>query len=293
MLGRASSAERSIERLAKRRRSRRRRVLFAFFVLCLVLLFATVYGLRQSAVRISHVEIFGLSAMPAHAGQAGADASLSRYVTDAMHGWYWGIIPRDSIFFFPEDGIRSGILAAHRNIAAVSIFRNGFTGLSLKVDTRTPIARWCGSATPPQAGPPEEQCYVFDASGFIYAAASSTQTVNAFAVYAPLDPARGGPPAASETEPLEATIADAEKLPAVFDFARELATLGSPTTRIAIHDGEVNDYLASGTRVTYVLGHEQDAFTALVSARENLNLSDGSLEYVDLRFDGKVYVKRK
>ena len=79
----------------------------------------------------------------------------------------------------------------------------------------------------------------------------------------------------------------------MFDFARELATLGSPTTRIAIHDGEVNDYLASGTRVTYVLGHEQDAFTALVSARENLNLSDGSLEYVDLRFDGKVYVKRK
>lgn len=248
-----------------------------------------MYGLRQRAVRISQVEIFG------------SDASLSRYATGAMQGWYWGVIPRDSTFFFPEERIRTDILAAHRDIAAVSIFRNGFTGLSLKIDTRTPIARWCGLAsTPAEPGSThgsDEYCYIFDASGFIYAAASSTQTVNAFAVYAPL---QGDVP-----EPLEATIADAEKLPAVFDFARELATLGpprvgssqveagSPVTRIVIHDGEVDDYLASGTRVTYVLGHEQDAFTALVSARENLNLKDGSLQYVDLRFDGKVYLKRK
>ncbi|MDO8566972.1 MAG: hypothetical protein Q7R58_02365, partial [bacterium] len=62
---------------------------------------------------------------------------------------------------------------------------------------------------------------------------------------------------------------------------------------IVIHDGEVDNNLASGTRITYVLGREQDAFTALVSARENFNLADGSVDYVDLRFDGKVYLKKK
>ena len=51
--------------------------------------------------------------------------------------------------------------------------------------------------------------------------------------------------------------------------------------------------LVLGTRVTYVLGDEQNAFTALTSARDDLNLADGSLEYVDLRFDGKVYLKKK
>lgn len=277
MWGRTSSAERSGERLAERRRSRRRRSLIALAVLILLCFGLAVYGLRQDAVRISHVEIFG------------ADASLAHYATDAMQGWYGGIIPRNSIFFFPEESIRAAILAADSDIAGVSIFRKGFNGLSIKIDNRAPIARWCGLAPtvfePGSAHGSDEYCYVFDASGVIYAAASSTQTVNPFILYAPL--------AGDTEEPLQANLANAQMLPAVFDFARELATLGSPVTRIVIHDGEVDDYLASGTRVSYVLGHEEDAFTALVSARENLNLADGSLLYVDLRFDGKVYLKKK
>jgi hypothetical protein len=55
----------------------------------------------------------------------------------------------------------------------------------------------------------------------------------------------------------------------------------------------VDDRLASGTRVTYVLGDEQNAFTALVSARDYLKVADGSIEYVDLRFAGETYFKRK
>ncbi|MDP1759930.1 MAG: hypothetical protein Q8L01_00440, partial [Candidatus Woesebacteria bacterium] len=64
-------------------------------------------------------------------------------------------------------------------------------------------------------------------------------------------------------------------------------------TRVILRGDEVDDMLASGTRVTYVLGNEQNAFTSLVSARENLNLADGSIDYVDLRFDGKAYLKKK
>ena len=79
----------------------------------------------------------------------------------------------------------------------------------------------------------------------------------------------------------------------MFNFARQLDTLGSPVTKVVLRDDEVDDYLASGTRITYVLGHENIAFTALVSARGNMNLADGSLEYIDLRFDGKVYLKKK
>src|SRR3989344_3267565 len=76
------------------------------------------------------------------------------------------------------------------------------------------------------------------------------------------------------------------------DFARQLDTLGSPVTRVVLRGDEVDDYLVSGTRVTYVLAHEQEAFTALVSGRANFNLADGSIDYIDLRFDGKVYVKK-
>lgn len=276
MLGRTKLAERSNlsgqgERLAERRRNRRRRIVIAFFILLLLLLTAVIWGLQQSAVRISDVEVFG------------TDAALHEYATSAMQGSYLGIIPRNSIFFFPEERIRADILADHQDIAAISISRNGFTGLTIKVDYRVPVARWCGLS--PTAGV-NEYCYVFDANGLIFAAASSsTKTINSFALYAP--------PEVETLEPLGETVAYAEKLPSVFDFARELATLGSSVVSISIHDGEVDNILASGTRVTYVLGRERDAFTALISSRDNFNLADGSVDYIDLRFDGKVYLKKK
>ena len=263
--------ERGSIRLAERRRLRRRLSLVVFAILIVLVIGAIIYGIRQNALRISHVEVFG------------ADASFSTYATNAMQGSYFGIIPRDSILFFPEKRIRADILVSHNDIAAVSIFRNGFTGISIKVDYRVPIARWCGLG--PTEGV-EEYCYVIDANGTVFAAAAmTTRPINPFSLYAPL--------VGNTLEPMLATISNAGKLPEAFDFARQLATLGSPVEKVVIKDGEVNDFLASGTRVTYVLGREQDAFTALVSARDNFNLSDSSVDYIDLRFDGKVYLKKK
>lgn len=271
MLERTLSVERSSERLAERRRTRRRLGAIAFGVLLCLLLGTLIWGLRQNSVRISRVEVYG------------AEASLATYATNAMRGNYLGIIPRNSSFFFPEEKIRADILADHPDIAAISIFRNGLTGISIKTNDRTPIARWCGLAP---ADGVEEYCYVFDSIGYIFAtASSSTQAVNSFTLYTAL---------VGETlEPFRATIADAEKLPRTFDLARQLNTLGSQVTRVVVRTDEVDDYLASGTRITYVLGHEQAAFTALISSRDNFNLADGSVDYIDLRFDGKVYLKNK
>lgn len=278
MSGRASSAPQGNERFVARRRRRRRRVLIAFCIIFFLLCAGIVYELRQSAVRISHIQVFGLPT-----GEAGADQSLADIASRALQGNYFGIIPRDSIFFFPAERIRADIVAAHPDIAAVSIFRNGLTGISIKANARVPVARWCGLA--PTIGV-EEYCNIFDASGFIFAAAAtSTQTLNPFVLYAPLE--------GDGLEPIRATLASAEKLPAAFDFARQISAFGSPVTQVVIRDDEVDDYLGSGTRITYVLGDEQNAFTALISSREHLNLADGSIDYVDLRFAGETYVKRE
>lgn len=263
-------AERSNERLGARRRRLRRYFLYACGVLALFLLGTAVWGLWQPAVRVSTVLVFG------------TDADLGLYARNIMQGTYFGIVPRDSIFFMPESSIRKAILADHPEFAALSIARNGFTGLSVKAEPRVAVARWCGLSPIPDV---EEYCYVFDGNGYIFAADNTMQTLNAANIYAHL--------AGDGEEPLGATLAPAEKLPSVFDFARQLGTFGPRVSSIIIRDDEVDDLLESGTRITYVLGHEQAAFTALVSAKDKLNLSDGSIEYIDLRFDGKMYLKRK
>lgn len=272
MWGRPSSGRLGNERLLARRRRTRRRVLFGTFLLLVALSAAFLWGVRQSAVRISEIHVYG------------TDRPLPELALKEMEGSYWGIVPRDSTFFLPVESIRHNILTAYPDLAAVSIFRIGTTGLSLKADYRVPIARWCGLAIPEEGV--DEYCYVFDASGVIFASlATTTRTINPFALYARLE--------GEALEPLRAIVAQPEALPGTFDFARQLATLGSPVSSIVLRGGEVDCYLASGTRITYVLGDEQKAFTSLVSARENLNLADGSLDYVDLRFDGKVYTKKK
>lgn len=271
MLGRASSAPQGSARLAERRRLRRRRILITLVVLFALLCAGIVYELNQSAVRISRITVYG------------ADQSLADIAVANMQGKYFGLIPRDSTFFFPGASIRAGIMAAYSDIAAVSIFHSGLTGLSIKVDERVPVAQWCGLAPTPNV---EEYCYVFDAGGFIFAPhASTTVPINSFVLYAPL--------AGNVQEPLRAVLADADKLPDAFDLARRLATFGSPVVRVVLRGDEVDDILKSGTRITYVLGDEENAFTALTSARDSFNLADGSLNYVDLRFGGKMYLKKK
>ncbi len=291
MSERPSSAERNNsagrrpgESLHVRRQRIRRRILIASFALIFIALGAGIYGLQQSSMRISHVVIYG------------ADQSLANIATAAMQGSYLGIIPRDSVFFIPESRIRDALMTFDPNIAAVSIFRNGLTGLSVKVDYRVPIARWCGAAPLVSVASSTQQsvtgCYLFDANGFIYASTTGAP-LNDFLLYEPLASDQSGRSSTSTGAIIGATLPHAAELPGVFDFARRLATFGSPVASIVARDDEIDDYLASGTRITYVLGNEENAFTALASARADLNLSDGSLDYIDLRFPGKVYFKPK
>lgn len=200
-----------------------------------------------------------------------------------MRGTYLYILPRDSAFFYPGHQIRIAILRDHPELAAVSLFTEGVSALSIKVLPRTPVARWCGLAPTPDV---EAYCYLFDPSGYIYAAAStSDQVMNPYVLYDSL--------AASSTEPLGATLARASNIPATFDFARKLASIGGIVSNIVIRGDEVDDYVASSTtRITYVLGQEQQAYSALVSAKQNYDLSGGTLEYLDLRFPGKIYLKK-
>lgn len=294
--------ERGAGRLAVRRRVRRRRFLITLGVLSLLLCAGVLYGLQESMVRISHIEI------------SGADQSFADIAKEAMQGSYFGIIPRDSIFFFPASRIRADIIHQHPDIAAVSIFRNGFSDLSINVSSRVPIANWCGTplaSTSPMGVLTSEvspttsgDCYLFDASSFIYATGTDAGGVSVsgsetspekpltpFILYSRLQ--------GDVSAPVGATLRDANQIPAVFDFARQIESFGPAVISIVIRSDEVDFFLApstagasSGPRITYLLGDEQNAFTALVSAKDQLNLSDPALEYVDLRFHGKIYFKR-
>ncbi len=288
MSAKTLSRSRGTERLAARRRRARRRLAIALAVLGVLVLAGIIWALWQPFLRIRTVTVVS------------EDPTVSSYAQAALQGRIFWILPRDTTFFPPKEAIRRAILAAHPEIAAVSVYHAGLDALAIRTDARTPVARWCGAAPPATGG--AQPCYLFDPSGFIYAtapayaasttgmvatttASSTLQTLNDFVLFAPI--------VGSTTAPVGGTIANGGALPAAFDFARQLSTFGSPVTSIYLHGTEADDFLASGSEVLYLLGREADAFIALTSAQGQFNLANGSISYVDARFSGKLYVKPK
>ena len=280
MSARASSADRNAGRLAERRRLRRKRLRIALGLFALLVVVLTIVGLNQRAVRVARIDVYGTS------------VSLEPLIREALQGSYGFIIPRDSILFLPKQAIRNRILHAYPSIAAVSIFRSGLTSISVRVTDRTAVARWCGASYVPQTvgttsealGP--NDCFYFDTNGFVYGTSTEATPLNDFRLYEPF-------PDFVVTEPGKHALPNTSTLPDVFKMARELQPLGARISAIHIHDSQVDLYAENGTRIMYVLGKEAAALSAINSSRDSVSLADGSLEYVDVRFDGKLYLKRK
>lgn len=266
--------------LAARRREEKGR-LMGFWVLgAVILVGAVLYGFWRPEVRIQEV------VAPSDAHVAIAKESLS--------GAYWYVFPRDSIFFYPEAAIRTAVMEEYPEISSLSISRTGFTSISLKTVSRTAAFWWCG--TPENASAANTTCYEADAEGLIFRPviaedASSTPTGSALRIYANLAEADRGP-----SYPLKARMENLDNIPDVLRFVKAMKSLGVSPVSLAIREDEADLFVPSsgrGTRITYVLGREEVAAALAAAVFPSLNLTDGSVEYVDLRFSGKAYVKRR
>jgi hypothetical protein len=278
------------EPLKARRKRARQRTLWAMAVLG-VLALAMIIGIFWlGAFRIQQV------------GTAGPDSQgMQKIAQSALAGTYHYVIPRNSIFFFPEQQIRAEILNQYPEISAVSISRTSLSTILISGIPREAALTWCGdtytalplqaSATPSASSTPEvsqPSCYSADAQGVIFAPiADPTLIASTLRIYGALSGASDSNPS-----PLGGTIAEANVIPNALQFIKALKSLGVPIVAIAIRGDEADLYAQSGTRITYVLGHEEVTAKVAESAFPSLNLDDGSLEYVDLRFEGKAYFKK-
>jgi hypothetical protein len=239
-----------------------------------VILFALIEAvLWQPWFRIQNVQAEGASS-----------SEVQAFVQQELKGTRFLVLPKNSIFFIPETAIRTHVLAAFPIAEAVSIAPSGLHTLHVVTTERASVLWWCGTA--PDASTP---CYQADAAGLVFAPVppeQSAATSSMLSIYASLAQPLGDTPAGN-------TIASPTRLPALIQFVKAMRTLGADVIAVAIRGDEADLYTRAGTRITYVLGREQQAATLATSAFPTLNLNDGSLLYVDLRFDSKVFFKKK
>lgn len=278
----SGAARRASSKSLKQRRSTTRNIALALTMLVVVAgVGGIVYLLWQPSVRVANVSADG--------EHASGIAMLTRQTLTAT---YFGIIPRNSIFVYPEREIRKVLLDAYPDISSLSISRSGFNSLSIKTNARVTAFWWCG--TPSVEAPVDSTCYESDAEGFIFApveegAVLATSTaLSTLRIYGELAAA-----SSSASYPLRAHMQHVESIPNALRFVHAMNNLNIPIVSLSIHNDEADVITPAGTRIIYVLGHEEDATELARATFSTLNLIDGSIQYVDLRFPAKVYVKRR
>ena len=237
-----------------------------------VLLGLVVYGFWRPEVRISKVEA--------------ATDSLKSAALAQLSGAYYHVLPRDSFFFYPEGEIRDAVLEKHPEVSSVSVSREGFNTIALTTTERRSSMRWCGT---PADAPAAHSCYEADSNGLVFRAAPAEEatTTPALRVYAELAAA-----SSTDSYPLRAKVVGTEHMRDILRFVTDVKSLSVPVRSLSIRGDEADLYTEGNTRITYVIGTEKDARSSAEAAFPKLNLLDGSVQYVDLRFPGKVYVKR-
>jgi hypothetical protein len=252
----------------------------------LVLIAVFIYVLWLPALRIEHVEASGPNAE--------AVAATAR---ESVAGTYAHILPRNSIFFFSKDAMREAVIAAHPEVSALSISRSSFNSVKLSGTTRASSFIWCGTSIDL---PLSDGCYEADAEGLVFrqAAVSTTTMVLStgsstpasagdLRIFSPLIPER-----AEGESPVGASVNRAESIPDALRFVKAIRGMGLPVSSLALRDDEADLWLSGPTRITYVLGHEEEAAQLAASVIPTLSLTDGTIQYLDLRFKGKAYLKR-
>ncbi len=284
--------------LSKRRKKTRQTNRYIFLILLALLCAGAVYGLWRPAFRIQSISAEG----------APGDA-VQHIAQITMTGSYFYLIPKNSIVFYPKEKIRAAILDANPEVSAVSLTATSFSSLSIYTTPRAQSFLWCGTdfSTPS----PDGYCYQSDIEGFIFAQDSHTvgapvlvastssstpplpkpvapvENRSQILVYGPLDR-----DITNGNSPTRAHLVLPGRMPEALKFVNAIRELGAPITSLVIRGDEADLWIGQSTRITYVLGHERDAASSAASSLSNLALTNGSIQYVDLRFPGKVYVKK-
>lgn len=225
---------------------------------------------------------------------------------DSLRGTRFLVLPKNSIFFLPQDDIREAVLAAYPSVQAVSITATGLDSLRIKTHVRTTSFTWCGESVEQ----PAPVCYEADAEGLIFARApggeaegivtlaevGSTTVATTSKKALPVDNGSllvYGPLEGGDESLIRARVTYASALPGALKFVKAMRTLNADIVSVTLRGDEIDLHTKGDTRITYVIGREGDAATLAATSFPSLNVNDGSIEYIDLRFQNKVYLKRR
>ncbi len=267
-------------------RARRRRARLIGVVVALVLLGVAVWSIGYisylPSLTVGAVSVAGAEGVSPHLVQAYAESQIRSEANT--------FLSRENIFLFDEKKIAKSIVEHFPRIKSAEITRESMfaTAVAVSVVERTAFARWCAQS--PQ-GDETGDCYLLDTEGFVFErlAAESTSTIPIAETSYVFHGGFNGDPMGRQFAPAH--------FPGIASLLRVLSQANfAPRGATIDNDQDFSIPLSSGFYIKASFGEDVNRLVhnlQLVLSSSVLQGKEDRIEYIDLRFGGRVYYKLK
>ncbi len=240
----------------------------------LVIIFGIIFLARSHAVRVQTVVISG--------NEIVKKEEIEKIVTEARGERFLWIIPKDDIILFPREDVTKKILEQYPTIANASVSFSGLHTLAVVVREYKPRYLWCDSVK-------REKCYFMDDRGYIFTEAAGFSEGVLFTYYGLIDPA----------QPIGNMYLPLPMFTELNKFAESLKLLKvTPVGLNVLGQDDFELHLSTGS--TILFSNREDFLQTfanletIIAEQTRLNKNFlAELDYIDVRFTSKAFVKLK
>ncbi len=274
-----------LRELREKRKAKKKRIAVWIAAGCVLVFGGVVYAAHLSRFAIRTITVVGNQVVDTDDVVATANAQLN--------GSYGYLIPRKNALVYPKQAIVRAVTAAFPRFKSVVVNRTDMHTIVITVSELRGHALWCGATATIDMQAP---CWFTDDSGKIVSAAPQ-YSGNVYPRFF------GGTLSASDAgAPLGKTFLDTATFQNLITFDQQLVTAGFSVKGITLGADEYDIVLDLGKGGTAPVRFKPA--TDFTTIEQNLGLALAkpeladlikkdkvNLEYLDLRFDNKVYYK--
>lgn len=279
-----------VAKIKKKKRRAWRKKFYLFVVILLVLLVSLSLLSQVKEINISQIEVLGNKIVDSK--------DIREFTQDKISGKYLWVIPKSNFAFYPKKKIKQGLLVKHPRLEEINLEVEDQT-LKISVAERDTYYTWCGENIPLADTRPEEiKCYFTDENGFIFDEAPYFSGDVYFRLYG--KPENSG----LSTDPTGLYFIE-NGFSKFLDFKEIVEGFGlEPSSFFKNESGILELYLSStkfpseAPKIIFPenadfidLAENLQAAVGVDPLRSNLEERYEDLQYIDLRFENKVYYK--
>ncbi|OGI63492.1 hypothetical protein A2914_02700 [Candidatus Nomurabacteria bacterium RIFCSPLOWO2_01_FULL_41_21] len=281
----------------KKKKRRVLKIKLAFFLAGLIVVFVGLCFLsRIPKLNIANIEVVGNKIVETD--------DIKKVAEGELTGFYLWFLPKTNFTLYPKGRIALLLGEQHTRLKDINLNLKKDGVLEISVGERVGLYTWCGETLPSLGVKPEEtKCYFMDESGYIFDEAPYFSNDVYLKFFGITDKGVSEDPTGSRYLP--------DYFSAMTHFMENIISLDIKPSSLLVKEngkvkGEIEIYLSSNIlppsapRIIFNKGDD------LVKLAENLQASVDAdpfktelkekrekLEYIDLRFDNRVYYKFK